>query len=402
MSIHIVLASGGTGGHFYPTLAISRALRARGASVSLVVAGHHADEHLRLAAANEIPAWAVQAPRLPSGPLGALAFPCRFLRSLRGARRRVRELAPDALLGMGSFASVPACLGAVREGIPLLLHEGNAWMGRANRFLSRRARAAGVSLPLDPGCRVHCRLVHTGMPLREALVAAAGEASPPTAFLRASGLDAGRTTLLVFGGSQGAGFLNELVPRAINLLGDLRSTLQVIHLTGTEHNTPYEEAYRAAAVPCLVRRADPDIHHAYRAADMVVCRAGASSICELALFGRPAILIPLPSAAEDHQTVNARTLAEAGAAVHLPQSQASPEALAARLRDWIEDPSRRHGPAANIRTFARSDAAAAMADLCLETAMDSPGRRTRDPSAQDLPETSGPKSRGSGPPGRHP
>jgi UDP-N-acetylglucosamine--N-acetylmuramyl-(pentapeptide) pyrophosphoryl-undecaprenol N-acetylglucosamine transferase len=330
-----------------------------------LVAGHHAREQIELAARQGLSASEVPAFRLPSGPASALAFPFRTWTGIRVARRRLRELSPGLLLGMGSFAAVPACLAARIEGIPLVLHEGNAWMGRANRFLSRWAATAGLSLPLAEGCRVRCPTVHTGMPLREALVRAAATPAWPAAFAAGAGLSRERQTLLVFGGSQGARFVNETVPQAVLRLDEVRGRLQVIHLTGTEENGPTEAAYRQAGVPAHVRRADPDIQNAYLAADLVVCRAGASSLCELALFGKPAILIPLPTAAEDHQTANARTLAARGAALHLPQAQATPGRLADALRDWLGGSTLPASLAAAIRQFAVPDAAARMAELCL-------------------------------------
>jgi UDP-N-acetylglucosamine--N-acetylmuramyl-(pentapeptide) pyrophosphoryl-undecaprenol N-acetylglucosamine transferase len=365
VSARIAIASGGTGGHFFPTLAIARELERRAVSVDLLVAGRHAHDQLELAARSGLRATETRAFRLPSGLWSALCFPWRFSAAVRAARERLHELAPDLLLGMGSFAAVPACLAARQEGIPLVLHEGNAWMGRANRFLSRWAVEAGLSLPLVEGCRVSCPTVHTGMPLREALVAAAQNGAYPQAYAAAAGLTRERRTLLVFGGSQGARFLNDVMCQAGRELGDGSRRLQVIHLTGTDENAPIAAAYRAAGIPASVRRADPDIQNAYLAADLVICRAGASSICELALFGRPAILIPLPSAAENHQTANAQVIAARQGAVHLPQAEATPTRLAALLTAWLAAGSRFAAMGEAIRGFAVPNAAAQMADLCL-------------------------------------
>lgn len=368
MTCRVTMASGGTGGHFYPTLAIARELARHQAEVTLAVAGQHADEHLRLAAENGLTARQVPAFRLPRNLQDAVLFVPRVMRSVRTARAALRETAPDVVLGMGSFAAVPTCLAAVRLGLPLVLHEGNAWMGRTNRFLSRWAVAAGTSLPLTADCRVRCRVVRTGMPLRPALVDAAALPGKPLDFLCAAGLQAERRTLLVFGGSQGARFINDLLGATVPLLGSRAASLQVIHLTGTAENAPIEAAYSAAGVRAWVRRSDPDIQNGYRAADLVICRAGASSLCELALFGKPAILIPLPTAAEDHQSANARTLAEAGAAFWLPQTQATPTELARRLGAWLADPAPAEHCGQAIRAFAVTDAAARMAQICIDSA----------------------------------
>ncbi len=365
MTAKIAIASGGTGGHFYPTLAIARELERRAATVDLLVAGRHAAEQLGLASRNGLRASEVRAFRLPRGPWSALCFPWRFVAAVQAARRRLGELRPDLLLGMGSFAAVPACLAARLEGIPLVLHEGNAWMGRANRFLSRWAVGAGLSLPLVEGCRVRCPTLHTGMPLREALVSAAQSGVFPEAFAAAAGLTRQRRTLLVFGGSQGARFINDALCRTLPELGDSAAAVQVIHLTGTDENAPIEAAYRAAGIPAWVRRSDPDIQNSYLAAGLVICRGGASSICELALFGRPAILIPLPTAAENHQTANARVIAARGGAVHLPQAEATPARLAEQLRTWLAGAPEFAAMGEAIRGFAVPDAAARMAEFCL-------------------------------------
>jgi len=364
----IAIASGGTGGHFYPTLAIARELQRRQAEVTLLVAGRHAAEQLALAAKNGLPACEVPAFRLPEDLLSGLAFPARTMGAVAAARRRLRALCPDLLLGMGSFAAVPACFAARLEGVRLVLHEGNAWMGRANRFSSRWARVAGLSLPLVEGCRVHCPTVRTGMPLRDALVTAAQQPAYPEAFAAAAGLSRSRRTVLVFGGSQGARFINDTLAQTARLLGAAAERLQVIHLTGTEENAGLIQAYREAGVPAHVRRADPDIQNAYLAADLVICRGGASSICELALFGRAAVIIPLPSAAEDHQSANARVLSGSQAALHLPQAEATPARLAQVLAGWLADDRSFRAMAEAIRAFAMPDAAARMADLCLEHA----------------------------------
>ncbi len=366
VTARIAIASGGTGGHFYPTLAIARELQCRDAEVTLLVAGRHAAAQRALASAEGLAAIEVPSFRVPDGVLSALAFPWRAASAVRAARREVRSLKPEVLLGMGSFAAVPACLAARREGVPLVLHEGNAWMGRANRAASRWARCAGLSLPLVEGCPVHCPTVTTGMPLRAALVEAARVGAWPEAFASAAGLSRSRRTLLVFGGSQGARFINDLLRQTAPLLAALADRVQVLHLTGTDDNAALVEAYRAAGLTAWVRRSEADIQHAYLAADLVLCRGGASSLCELALFGKAAIVMPLPTAAEDHQTANARVLAARQAIRHWPQREATPAGLAEILQGWLADPEPYAAQARAIRTLAMPDAAARMAALCLE------------------------------------
>lgn len=356
--IHAVIASGGTGGHFYPSLAIAEALREAGDRVTLLLAGKHVEDQLRIAAERGLPALPVPAPRLPGrSPFAAVAFAWHFGKALRLARKWARSEVPNVFLGMGSFAAAPTCLGGVAAGVPLVLHEGNAWMGRANRWLSRFARVAATSLPLVPECPCRCPQVQTGMPLRRGIVEAAATPVVPDDFWAEAGLVPGIPTVLVFGGSLGAKAINALLPQSLSSLGTDVARLQFIHLTGSPHNDGIEAAYRQAGARALVKRHDPSIERAYLAADIVVCRAGASSICELAVFGKPAILIPLPTAAEDHQTANARSLAACGAAWMVPQAEAKPEMLADLLGDFLRSPQTWQGIGQRIRDFARPDAA---------------------------------------------
>ena len=364
----VVIATGGTGGHFYPTLSIAGELRRRQAGVHLLVAGHHVEEQLQLARERGFDASPAPALRVPRASLAKLVYPLRLLKAITGVRGLLRQLSPDVMLGMGSFASVPACLAALHRGVPLVLHEGNTWMGRANRFLSHWARVAGVALPLEPNCPVGCRVVHVGMPLRQALVEAAGDASAPGRQAADLGLDPGLPIMLIFGGSQGSRFFNDVMVDVAALLRDIGGRLQIIHLTGTEDNTALTGAYAAAGIRAAVRRADPDIQDCYRLAGLVLCRAGAASICELALFGRPAILVPFPNAAEDHQSVNARFLASGGAALHVPEAAASAGILAGHIRQWVDTPGMFAEMASTIKQLAIADADVRMANLCIEEA----------------------------------
>jgi len=366
-NVHLAIASGGTGGHFFPTLAIAREFRRQGGEVTLLVAGHHSREQLEIAKEHELPACEVRAVRLPGTPLATLTFGPRFLASVLTARRQLKQLRPDLVLGMGSFASVPASLAAASRRIPLVLHEGNAQVGRANRFLSRWSRALATSLPLLPGAapgRPHTR---TGMPLRDSIIQGAGREAPVDGFHRDLGLETGKPVLLVFGGSQGARSINELMTRTAALLGDDAGRFQVIHLTGSEENDAIVDAYADAGLQASVRKADHRIENCYLAADLVLCRGGASTISELALFGKPAILIPLPSAAEDHQTANARVIADTGAARLQVQAETTPEILVALLRDWLQAPDEWRVFGEKIRRLACPQAAEAVVELLWTT-----------------------------------
>ncbi len=367
MPKHLVIACGGTGGHFYPTLAVARLFAVDDSRVTLLLAGKHVDEQARTAAQYGLDSVALPAVRLPGNALETLLFLPRLAACTLKARSALRRLQPDIMLGMGSFAAVPACLALPRR-IPLVLHEGNAYMGKTNRLFIHRAAAIGLTLPLaDPRQSRSTTAVTVGMPLRQALLDAVGT-PPDPAFPASLGLLPDRLTVLVFGGSQGARFINELFARtAPTLPAASASRLQFIHLTGTDDNQALLQAYQQAGIPASIRRADNNIEACYAAADLVVCRAGASSICELALFGKPAMLIPLPTAADNHQTVNAELLQRADAAVHFPQQQATPAALASQLADRLAQPEAWLQRGRNLHAFARPNAAADLVQLLHHT-----------------------------------
>jgi len=364
---HIVIAAGGTGGHFYPALAIAHALKQRNHQVSFAIGGHHAADQIGMADEAGFSASHLPAPRLRLHPLHAPLTALRLWRAYRIAQRLLADFAPDAVLAMGSYACVPAGLAAVSKRIPLALHEGNAVVGRANRLLSRWARALAASLPLVPGQNVRCRTVRTGLPLRSEILEAARSADAAAEKWRADeGVRRERPILLVFGGSQGADFLNRIVPRAVARLPEEVRDFQVVHLTGRADLDAVQSAYAPAGIPVHLKHYETNMGGAYAASDLAVCRAGAATVTELALFARPAVLIPLSTAADDHQTANARQLAALGAGEVLPQSEATPERLAGLLADWRRGPQewRRRGEAA--RPLAVPDAADRVAELLEE------------------------------------
>ena len=361
---HLVIASGGTGGHFFPAQAAAAEFCRRGGRATLLLAGQQLEQQLAGAREQGIPAEALPAVRLPHGVGAAIAFPVRLLAVVRQAHRVLRRLQPDLVLGMGSFAAFPTCAAAVLQRLPLLLHEANARAGRANRILSRRARALATSLPLAPGQRLFCPQVRTGLPVRPDLLAAASSGTTPDAARQALGLDPATPLLLVFGGSQGARQLNELMTQTLPGLGP-GQPWQAVHLTGTDDNAALSAAYATAGIPAVVQRSEPHIERCYLAADLVFCRAGASTVTELALFGRPAILAPLPWAADDHQSANAQVLVQAGCAHLFPESGATAAALGPLLRNWLTDPGPWREAARHTADLVRVDAASRLVDLIL-------------------------------------
>ena len=366
---HLVIASGGTGGHFYPTLAVAREFlkeRPEG-KVTLLVSGKHAEEQTKIAADFGIKAIEIPSVRLPGMGIGMLSFPFKMLGCILKAKKVLKQLNADVLLGMGSFAAVPACWAVNTKKTPLVLHEGNSFMGLTNRVFIRKASAIGLALPLADMGQVKGRhSEQVGMPLREAIVeAAAGKCEKSADYLPSLGLSNDKKTVLVFGGSQGARAVNELFANTAALLNDVKDKIQFMHLTGSDDNAALENAYKEAGVAASIRRADPNIEQCYIASELVVCRSGASSICELSLFGKPLTLIPLPTAADDHQTVNAKVLESAGAARHFAQREATPEKLAALLKDFLENGAAWIAMGEKLRQFGKPNAAANLVHLIL-------------------------------------
>lgn len=341
--MHLLICSGGTGGHFYPALSIAREYASRGGKVTLLISGQQVHEQREQLESEGLQLREIPSVRVPHGIVAALCFPFRFWKCKCALDRLFRELDADALLSMGSFTSVAPCFSWKTKRGPLMLHEGNTFMGQANRLFVKKAKHILLSLPLaNDAQRKGTPATVVGMPLRQPLLDAAKDAEDPAAQRSARerlGLDPEKTTLLVFGGSQGARAITDLVTKTLPLLAPLSQQLQLICLTGAEDNHALEDACRNAGIQARIRQRDLEIQHCYLAADAVLCRAGASSICELALLKKAALLIPLPSAKDNHQYHNAKLLADDGAARLLVQSETTPETLAGLLQEWLRDPA---------------------------------------------------------------
>ena len=365
---HLAIACGGTGGHFYPTLAIAREFCNLGNRVTLLVAGKHAPEQLELAEKSGLPAVEMPFITAPQGIGGLFSLPFKFWNGWTKAKVILKEVAPDVVLGMGSYASWLTCW-TVPKSIPLVLHEGNAFMGRANRMLITRARGIGLSLPLrDEGQLKGTPSKCLGMPLRDTLIKAALNPVKDEGFLPSLGLENGIPTILVFGGSQGARRINELFTEMAGLMDGFAGKVQFMHLTGTDDNAALTEAYRASGVKASIRRADSSIEKCYLASDLVICRGGASSLCELALFEKPAVIIPLPTAADDHQTVNAKLAESVGGAIHLPQATATAAGLKEIVTSLLADSAKFKAMGERLKVLAHPDAAKEMAAFIAELA----------------------------------
>jgi UDP-N-acetylglucosamine--N-acetylmuramyl-(pentapeptide) pyrophosphoryl-undecaprenol N-acetylglucosamine transferase len=358
----VVIAGGGTAGHVFPALALARRLRAGGADVTF--AGTPEGPEARLAVAEGFGFTAVEARPFPREvSAGALRAPLAAARGVRACRPLVEGA--DVVVGMGGYVSVPPVLAAFAARRPVVLHEQNAVVGLANRLFARWARRIGLSFAEAASALPRrARAVVTGNPVREEIVAVRERRDALAAQAwDALGLEPGRRTVLVFGGSQGARRLDEATAGAARLLED-RGDLQFLVLTGEAHRGVVEEAegaggrLRVRALPFLER-----MELAYAVADLVVARAGASSIAEITVCGLPAILVPYPHATADHQEANARAVERAGAAVVVRDVELTPRVLGTRIATLLADPGALARMGERAEAWAKPDAAARLAEL---------------------------------------
>jgi UDP-N-acetylglucosamine--N-acetylmuramyl-(pentapeptide) pyrophosphoryl-undecaprenol N-acetylglucosamine transferase len=349
-----VLAAGGTGGHLFPAEAVARLLVASGGTVHLLT-DRRADNFV--AAVPGVTIDLVRAGQLGGGPLHAAYGLAELALGMMQARRLLRRLAPAAAVGFGGYPSVPTMLAAAQLGLPTLIHEQNAVFGRANRLLAPRAHRIATGFAATQGLRAADtgRVVHTGNPVRPAIQAV--NATPYTL--------AGETIeLLITGGSQGARIFSEILPPALAMLpAELRQKLHVAQQARPEDKDVVVAHYRALGIAADVESFFTDMPERLRRAHLVVCRAGASTIAELAAAGRPAVLVPYPHAMDDHQTANAAQFAASGAGWAVPQPEFTPAAIAERLTGLFAEPQALAAAAHAARGFARDDAAEHLAGL---------------------------------------
>jgi UDP-N-acetylglucosamine--N-acetylmuramyl-(pentapeptide) pyrophosphoryl-undecaprenol N-acetylglucosamine transferase len=329
----VAVACGGTGGHVFPGLATARELLSRGHEVTLWLTGRYEEQSARKDW--DGPVVEVPARGFPSGiSFKSLQTCLKLAQAVRRCRVEMRRDRPDVLLAMGSYASVGPCGAARLLGVPIVLHEANVIPGRAVRLFSRSAAAVAVGFEETRYHLQAAKLSVVGIPLRDELTEAARglpprETAAPSPF-----------RLLIVGGSMGAHRLNEVVTDALARLGKSGLEIFVSHLTGREDEPVVRAAYLAAGVKAEVVAFTKYMAPLYHAADLAICRAGASTCAELAFFGVPALFVPYPSAAMDHQTANARALEKRGTADVVAESDLTPEWLEAYLAQTVRKPER--------------------------------------------------------------
>ncbi|MBY5797856.1 undecaprenyldiphospho-muramoylpentapeptide beta-N-acetylglucosaminyltransferase [Rhizobium leguminosarum] len=351
----VLLAAGGTGGHVFPAEALAFKLKERGYSVHLVT-DSRAERY-----AGKFPAEEIHV--VPSATIGS-KNPLAVARSLwtlwsgmRAAKKLIQRLQPVVVVGFGGYPTVPPLLAATRLGVPSMIHEQNAVMGRANKALATRVQAiAGGFLPEGSGAFPD-KTVTTGNPVRPAIIAAAEVPYTPS--------HAGDAfNLVVFGGSQGAQYFSKTLPTAISLLDDaFRVRLRI-----TQQVRPEDMEMVSGCVAKLEMDADiapffTDMAERLARAHLVICRSGASTVSEISVIGRPAILVPYPHALDHDQAANAAALAAAGGAKVISQSELSPEKIAAILTAVMNDPEKLAHMAAAAKLAGKPDAANLLADM---------------------------------------
>jgi UDP-N-acetylglucosamine--N-acetylmuramyl-(pentapeptide) pyrophosphoryl-undecaprenol N-acetylglucosamine transferase len=363
--LKLVIASGGTGGHTSPVIAVLNLLRERGAVDATWIGGTWGIER-EVAARAGVPFIAIQSGKLRryfswQTPIDAVRIPLGYTQ----AYRHLKRIRPTIVFSTGGYVAVPTALAAARLGIPVLTHEQTAQLGLATRIIARSAAVLALSFPLPEGTHVDgkARVIVTGNPVRASLFA--GDAANATARF---GLSPELPTIYATGGARGSSPINERIERALPLL---LPSMQIIHATGpTAANSDYSRLQTVRAnLPdewrsryVLVETLGDELADVYALASLVVGRSGAGTVAELAALGKPSILIPLPGTGGDEATKNARILADAKAAILIPQDEATPELIASYVIALLNDHARRARMSETARSLAPINAAEKIAD----------------------------------------
>jgi UDP-N-acetylglucosamine--N-acetylmuramyl-(pentapeptide) pyrophosphoryl-undecaprenol N-acetylglucosamine transferase len=359
-----LIMAGGTGGHVFPALAVAEYLRARDWRV--VWLGTRSGLEARVVPAHGIPIeWVSVAGLRGKSWLAWLAAPFRLVFAWWQALGILRRHRPAVVLGVGGFVTGPGGVAARTLRRPLVIHEQNAIAGLTNRWLARIATDVLEAFPGSFGARAHARAI--GNPVRSAIALI----EAPESRMRAR---SGRARLLVVGGSLGARRLNTVVPRALTELAPAARP-EVWHQSGERGLADAESAYRESGVEARVLPFIDDMAAAYSWCDLIICRAGALTISELAAAGLGAILVPFPFAVDDHQTANARFLVAAGAAVLIAEADLTPQRLAGEIASLAADRPRLLAMAQRARSLARPSATADLAEACIAAARGRPEAR---------------------------
>ena len=352
MSRSILIMAGGTGGHIFPALAVADCLRTKGWNITWLGAPNSMEAELVPKHGYPM-AWVNFSGLRGKGLLRKLMLPLNLLRAMWQSAVALFSLRPDVVLGMGGYITFPGGIMAALLRRPLLIHEQNSIAGLSNRVLARFAARVLSGFP-----QVLPKAEWCGNPVRDSIAALPEPQQRYSAHY-------GMLNVLVVGGSLGAKAINECVPQALALL-PRTAGITVVHQTGKQHFEAVQSAYRQAGVAAEIKPFLEDMAQHYDWADVVICRAGALTVAELAAAGVASILVPFPFAVDDHQTGNARFLSERGAAILLPQQEMTPQHLAELILNMTRAKALEMAQAA--RALAQPAAAQRVAEICMELA----------------------------------
>lgn len=352
----LFITCGGTGGHFYPGLAVAHKFQQQGGKVTLLLSGVNAKVQAEIARSQGI-----EAEILPFMP-HPVKKPFKFFFGLTGGFFKTVKLTlkhkPQAMLCMGSFASLPPVAGTEFLRVPLFIHDGNARIGKANRWFSKVAVATAAAFPCVNKEAVKTPLSITGMPSRQKLIdnrhLDKNTAIAELNRIYKANLDISLKTILVFGGSQGAMIFNDYFPQAFKAIE--KRGFQILHLCGKGKIESTEKIYSGAKFPYLLLESSEAMELFLAAADLAICRSGGSSLAELALFGLPAVLIPYPESAEGHQEDNARVFENSNAAILVLNQNLTVKKAEELVSDFLDEPEKWNTMAKNMESLARPNA----------------------------------------------
>ncbi len=322
----VLIVAGGTGGHLYPGISVAKKLIENHHQVLLVIRAKElemkavSNAHLEFAT--------IAGTGLKKSLVGLLIFGWQFLKGFSQAQGIIARFNPEVILAMGNYLSLPIAMAGRQRKIPVVLHEQNCLPGKATKFLAKKAAAICISFAESVAYLgiYKSKIVFTGNPLRPEILAAGAKPR-----------DRQTSNVLVFGGSQGAHKINQAMVEALDRLESVRTKMTITHLSGTKDQQLVEKGYQERNFNVSLASYREDMHEAYMKASLVVARAGAATLAELAYFGLPSILIPYPYAAEDHQRINAEVFVQAGAARMIMDQDLSSETLANNIMEIIQN-----------------------------------------------------------------
>lgn len=355
--MRIVIAGGGTGGHLFPGIAVAEEFLKRDLRSRVIFVGTKKGIEYRLLGQlgytlSEIDVEGLKGRGLAALIKGLWAIP----KSMWQSRLILRDFCPDIVIGVGGYASGPAVMAAYLMGIPTAIAEQNALAGNTNRILGKFVAKIFLTYEQSKNLFAADKVLVTGNPVRAAFAAGLS---------RAREKKVGRQ-ILIFGGSQGAAAINKTVVAMLPLLQKMKDKLRVVHQTGERDLAMVRQAYEQYGIEAQVSPFIVDMVSAYTASDLIICRAGATSLSEITVAGKASILIPFPFAANDHQTLNAQAMVEAGAAAMILESEFTAEKLYSFVESLLDDNQKLQDMEVRSKKLGRPDAAARIVDACLQ------------------------------------